>query len=536
MIELFRRASGSIIARIFFGFLALSFAFMWGGQDGLRMIGLSKDATVAKVGSVSISNRDLGMAIERTRLNMRLRTGQELSNEDVKKFGLDRQLLDRLIAEALFKIEADRLKISVSDAYVVKMLQGQQAFLRPDVSFSKETFMRFIQNFGFATEKDYVAHTKAEMIRARVIAALSANASLPLVATAPLYAWNAQTRTAQGMIIDPTKMELKETPTEDQLREFYGQNRRQFAAPERRTFKAVVMNVANLKIPVKEEDVQVIYDLEKDRKYKEVPEKEAKDKIRQQLRHDAAQEVSMSMADKIQTQFEGGTSLAEVAKANGATFKEFTDVSLTPKNTQRSDLDQAIVDLAFNAVEGELSPMEELNDSGQYFVVYLEGRKDPEQLSFANAMDDIKLEYKREAQTLLTKELVEKIQKQLGDGGNFKSVAAQHKLSLITVRASRQKALAPTAMDLPPVAINQLFSVPRGSLTLVPYQGKEGQPLFLVAKVTEVKNGDASKETEEVKKFKDLLQQQAGSDIVEFYLAYLRQKNPVEINKAYFPE
>ena len=49
MIELFRRASGSLIARIFFGFLALSFAFMWGGQDGLRMIGLSKESTVATV-------------------------------------------------------------------------------------------------------------------------------------------------------------------------------------------------------------------------------------------------------------------------------------------------------------------------------------------------------------------------------------------------------------------------------------------------------------------------------------------------------
>jgi len=374
------------------------------------------------------------------------------------------------------------------------------------------------------------------MVRARVIAALSANASLPLVATAPLYAWNAQIRTAQGMIVDPSKMELKEAATEDQLRDFYGKNRRQFAAPERRTFKAVIINVANLKTPVKEEDIQIIYDLEKDRKYKEVSEKEAKNKIRQQLRHDAAQEVSMSMADKIQTQFEAGATLTEVAKANGATFREFADVSLVSKNVKRSDLDQAIVDLAFNAVEGELSPMEELNDSGQYFVVYLEGRKDPEQLSFGDAMGDIKLAYKREAQTLLTKELVEKIQKQLGDGGNFKSVAAQHKLSLTAVRASRQKTLAPTAIELPPVAINQLFSVPRGHLTLVPYQGKEGQPLFLVAKVTDVKNGDASKDTKEAQNFKNLLQQQAGSDIVEFYVSYLRKKNPVEINNAYFPK
>ncbi len=536
MIELFRRASGSIIARIFFGLLAISFAFMWGGQDGLRMIGLSKEATVAKVGSVSISNRDLGLAIERTRLNMRLRTGQEISNEDVKKSGLDRQLLDRLIAEALFQIEAERLKITVSDEYIVEMLHGQKAFLLPDGTFSKETFMRFIRNFGFSTEKDYVAYKKAEMIRARVISALSANASLPFVAEAPLYAWNEQIRTAEGMVIDPTKMKLKAAPTEDQLRGFYGKNRHQFFVPERRTFKAVILKTETLKVDVKEADIQVIYDLERDKKYKGIKEAVAKEKIRQQLRHDAAQEAIIAKIDKIQSEFEGGTALADVAKANKATFKEFADVTLDPRKEKRDDLEQAIVDLAFTAVEGELSPMEELNDSGQYFVVYLEGHKEPAQLSFGDAMDDIKLAYERDAQTLLTKELVESIQKRMGEGATFKSVAVDNKLPLMTVRASRKKALSPTAIDLPPVALSQLFAVPRGNLTLLPYQGKDGRPLFLVAKVTDVKNGDPSKNKEGARKFAEMLQQQAGSDFVESYIAYLRQKNPVEINKSYFPE
>lgn len=540
MIELFRRASGSIIARIFFGLLAISFAFMWGGQDGLRMIGLSNEATVAKVGRVSISNRDLAMAIERTRLNVRLQTGQEISNEEVKKRGLDRQILERLIGEALFQIEADRLNIQVSDDFVVKMLHNQKVFLRPDGTFSKETFMRFIRQFGFSTEKDYVIHTKAEIVRSRIISALSANASLPFVAVAPLYAWNTQVRTAQGMVVDPKKMVLKTTPTEDQLREFYGKNRRQFFAPERRTFKAMVLDSSSFKVDVKEADVQVIYDLERDRKYKGVKETVAKGKIRQQLRHDAAQEAIIAKTDKIQREFEAGTALPDVAKANGAVFRDFSDEPLmrqrVSQNSKRSGLDQAIIELAFNAIEGELSPLEELNQSGQYFVVYLEGIKEPAQLSFGEAMGDLKVAYTREAQTILTKELVEGIQKKLGEGGEFKSIALHYKLPLMSVRANRQKTLAPTTLHLPPVALNQLFAAPRGNLTLLPYQGKDGRPLFLVTKVTEVKNGNASKGTKEVKKFEEMLQQQAGSDSIDSYLAYLRQKNPVEINKAYFPE
>ncbi len=535
MIELFRRASGSIIARIFFGFLAISFAFMWGGQDGLRMMGLSKDATVAKVGNLSITNRDLGVEIDRNRIKRRVQTAQDLSAEEIKERGLDRQILEKLINEALFKIEADKLNITVSDDFVVKMLHDQKAFQRPDGSFSKEIFMRFIHNFGFSTEKDYVDYTKAEMIRARLMSVLAANASLPSGATAPLYAWNDQIRSAQGMSIDPTKMVVKDPATEDQLREFYGKNRLNFVAPARRTFKALVLDAKKINVKIKEDDINVIYDLERDKKYKGVKDVDAKKAIREQLHHDAAHEQLIALADKIQTAFEAGTTLADVAKANGVELKEFSDAPLEDKKTTRSELDQGIVTVAFAAEEAELSPMEEIQGTGKYVIVYLEGRKDKAQLSFAEAMDEVREAYKRDAQSILTKELVEKIQKQLDGGAAFKAVALQNGLPLISVRANRREALAPTAIDLPPLAINQLFAVPFGRPTLLPYQGKKGQTLFLIAKVTDIKNGDVKKDPKGAELFAERLANQPGNDIFEFYVAYLKKRNPVEINKAYFP-
>ncbi len=534
MIEFFRRASRNLFARIFFGLLAISFAFMWGGQDGLRMIGLSKEATVAKVGGVSISNRDLAVEIERTRLNRRLRTGQEISSEDIKKRGLDRQLLEKLINEALFKIEADRLNISVSDHFIVKMLHAQKAFQRPDGSFSKETFMRFIHNFGFRTEKDYVDYTKSKMIRARLMSALSANASLPAGATAPLFAWNEQIRTAQGMSIDSSLLVVKETPTEDQLREFYGKNRHTFVAPQRRTFKALVLDSRKVKIAIKEDDIQVIYDLERDKKYKGMKDVDARKAIREQLHHDAAQEAMIAKADKIQTEFEAGSTLKDVAQANGVMYREFVDAPLVDKKVKRSEVDQGIVAAAFVAEEAELSPLEEIQETGQYVLIYLENRKDPAQLAFGAAMADVRDAYRQEAQGALTKELVEKIQKQLDGGAVFKTVALQNKLPLVTVRVNRRKTLAPTAIDLPFVAINQLFAVPLGRPTLVPYQSKEGKTLFLIAKVTDIKNGDVAKDPKGAKFFQERLAQQVGNDVFETYVAYLKKRNSVEINKSYF--
>ncbi len=538
MIEFFRRASGSIIARIFFGFLAISFAFMWGGQEGLRMMGISRDATVAKVGSEIISNRDLVLAIERFRVMLRVNAGQDISDKDIRSSGLDRQILDTLVSDSLVRQEATKLGIAVSDDYVVAQLKTQKSFLRPDGSFSKEAFIRFINNYGFGMEKDYIAFLKSDILKNRVARVLSLNASLPLVSEKPLFAWDKQVRFATAMLIDPKKAKFTTTPSEGDLREFYGKNQRQFLAPERRTFKAIIVSSKDMDVSISENDVKTIYDLERTKKYQGMKEDKAKILVRAQLRHDAVQELMLARANKIQESFEEGASLKNIASKSKAEFVDLLEVTLQDKKSERSTFDQVLIEMAFAAEEGDLSPLEEVVVPGdlpaKYAVIYVEDRKDPKQLSLSDAKHEVMEAYKAQEQQKNTFEMIQKIETSLRGGANFTVIAKQYALKTVSLRADRQKMLPPTPAFMLKMQPNRLFVVPHKGYALLQYVREGHGVVYALAQITDIKNGNAGKNPKEFKFFKDHLQAQSANDMFQLLTADLLSRYKVEINKKYF--
>ena len=536
MIEFFRKASSSIIAKIFFLFLAVSFVFLWGGQEGLRMIGLSKDYTVATVGSKKITTQELGLEIQRTLINLRMRTGQEIPQQSVKDLGIDRQVLERMISERIIELEAENLGIGISDNYIVDFVKKQPAFQTADGKFSKDLFIRFINQLGFAFEKDYVDYAKREMIKIRVLDALSKSSKLPMVAANPLYAWNEQVRTANAVVIDPELIKVKDVATEDELRDFYGKHMRSFYAPERRGFKVIVFDVKNLKINVKESDVDVMYDVEKNKKYKDMDIKKAKKTIRDTLRKDAQADAAISLFDKVQDEFESGTSIETLAKNLSLEIKNFENVALNKADEPRSSLDTAIINLAFQIESGESSSAELDEKSGTYFKVFVQDIQPPKQLAFQEAMNDVKEAQQRSVQAQLAQELVGKIEKDITAGQSISVVASRNRLKTMIVRASRQKALPPTSVELPPMSLANLFAVGKGAITLLPYVGADERPKFLLAKLTDIKNGDPTKDKKNAAEFEKNLQAQALNDVADMYITHLRDKYKVEINNKFFKE
>lgn len=534
MIEFFRRASESLIARIFFGLLAISFAIMWGGQEGLRMIGISRDATVATVGAETITNRDLALAIERFRILSELRGGGELTMKEVRESGLDRQLLNMLIAESLVRQEAVKLDITVSDDYVIKQLRDNQMFKRADGTFSKETFQRFISNFGFRTEKEYVDYMKSEILRIRVIDALAANASLPVVSQEPLFAWSEQVRTASAMILDTTAIKVDENPSQDDLRDFYGKYQQQFAVPERRTFKALAIPVASLKIDVKESDIDLVYDIEKDKKYKDVKDTIAREEIREQLRREAAQDAVLAISSAVRDAFDEGASLKDIAAKNKYDLREFTEVQLQDKKGDRDQAEQNMIEYAFSVVEGELSAFEEIDSGKAYVAIFLEAVMEPSQLTFDQAMADVRDAFMAEKRLQKTQELVKDIETQLAGGKPFKALAMQNKLKLVTLRASRQKMLSPTPEDLLTARSDSLFRTTRSGTTVMPFVSPGKGVQFAFAKITEIRNGDAQKDPEGFRRFVERLKAQSRDDVFQLYESDLRTRYSVEVNERYF--
>jgi SurA N-terminal domain. len=541
MIEFFRKAADTWAARIFLLLLALIFIFLWGGQEGLRMIGLSKDSTVATVGNKKITTQELSSAIVRAAAMIQWNTGQRLTNKDIERLGLDRQVLDLLIVDYLIQAEATHLGISVSDEMVAKMIKSQPTFQTPDGNFSKDLFDRFLNMMGFTHERDYVAYLKRDMLKRRVVATLIGVVSVPAVAINPLYAWNEQTRSAQGMVIDPAQLTVEKTLSEDDLRDYYGKNRQNFTQPERRTFEALLINTQPYeklaRSEIKDEDINALYAIEQTKKYKDIPEANAKAEIRAQLKTDFIREKALETGRAIQEDFDAGLSLEELEKKYAAHLFKYADTRLGNPEIKKDPLQEQMTNLAFQIDENILSSTEEAelsNGSHGYFLLKVSQVKPKEILNFNEAQPLVKDALQKNLQLSAAEALVKKINEQLSAGELFDQIAAKHNLKLVKINANRQEALAPTPYKLNNFALANLFGVRSGQAALLAVQDNAGQPIFIIAKITKIENGTAAKGAEKVEQFSAAITEQLQLDVAEIYVTYLRQKYPVEVKEKFF--
>ena len=100
MLDGIRKASknwlGRAVLTVIMGILVLSFA-IWGIGDMLRVTG---STFVAKVGKTEISAETFRNSYNTTLEQVSQQLRRRLTNDEARAFGLDRQVLSRLISEA----------------------------------------------------------------------------------------------------------------------------------------------------------------------------------------------------------------------------------------------------------------------------------------------------------------------------------------------------------------------------------------------------------------------------------------------------
>src|ERR1700733_1947796 len=109
MLEAMRAATqgwiGRIIMAIVMGLIIMSFA-IWGIGDIFRGFGANK---LAQVGSEEISTDAFRNAYQTELQRMQQQAKRSITNEEARRFGLDRQVLSRLVNEAALDQQAQAL-------------------------------------------------------------------------------------------------------------------------------------------------------------------------------------------------------------------------------------------------------------------------------------------------------------------------------------------------------------------------------------------------------------------------------------------
>ncbi len=337
MLTTLRSKSGGIIAKIFIGLLAMSFA-IWGISDVLRV---KPEETLISAGGTTISVKTYSNRFRSMLQQLARQTGRTVTPDEARAMGLDRQLLIQLIREAVLKEATRRLNLSLPDAYIAARVKAMPQFAGPDGSFDPRLFRQALYNAGL-DERQFLEEERNALLGNGVMAAVTADMTAPKTLLEKTYAFRNAMRDADYVVIVADEAALPQ-PDEATLKKFYEEHKQQFTAPERRVIRVLALTPETLvdKVKVNDEELKKLYESQKSRFFQ--PELRTVEQLRFNSEEAARQALDA---------FRSGAKTWEQLLAEHKLKPE--DVRIGPYERKRFP-NEKLAEAAFSAKEGEVT-------------------------------------------------------------------------------------------------------------------------------------------------------------------------------------
>ncbi len=174
MMEALRSSAGSWIAKIFIALLALSFG-IWGIADVFR--GGTSDV-LASVGDKKITGEEYRRAFDRQVRVFSQQQGVQITPDQARAIGLDRQVLAQLLQEASLDAQAAKLGLAISDAMIAERIASNKAFQGPNGQFDANRFRQILASNGLS-EGEVVNLEKESLLSGGIVDALTSGTEIP---------------------------------------------------------------------------------------------------------------------------------------------------------------------------------------------------------------------------------------------------------------------------------------------------------------------------------------------------------------------
>ncbi len=336
MLTALRGSAGGIVAKIFIGLLAASFA-VWGVADVFR--GYHSDV-LAKAGDSEVTVTEFQDAFNRQLRVLSARLGRALTPVEARGLGVDRQVLAALLRDASLMSQAKEMKLALPGSVVAERVARNPAFQNAKGEFNAADFRRLLRANGLS-EQEFVSNERQGLIRQAITDSM--DASLVAPNTLVEIAWRQRNEQRDASYFDvPASAITVPEPSNDEIQKYYKDHQSEFMIPERRTIAAFVLDVPNIakNITVSDEELQTTY--ERDKSRFGTPEKRDVQQIA--FPNEADAEAALK-------RIRAGEDFMKIAAERGLTAK---DVSLG--TVLQTDIpDEAVAQVAFSLKEGEVS-------------------------------------------------------------------------------------------------------------------------------------------------------------------------------------
>jgi peptidyl-prolyl cis-trans isomerase D len=254
MIQFFKdNISQSIAFKGFLILLVLSFG-VWGIGD---VITPSVDPGVAIQGDrfevrVTELQRQYNVQMD----NLRQSLGQEIASDPEMKANVLNTTVDRLKQTSIINVAALELGVNVTRDQVREDIMATPGFHDETGAFNQNNFNQVLFN-NQLTELAFTKMVEDSLRQQTLLNPVSVNANAPQSLVDKLFAYRAETRIADTLLVPAEAMVIPAAPTDDQIKATYDENIASFTAPEYRTISAVVITRAELVPPESIDDATV---------------------------------------------------------------------------------------------------------------------------------------------------------------------------------------------------------------------------------------------------------------------------------------
>jgi len=443
---------GKSLMSLMFGVLIVSFG-VWGIADIFRGYGSS---TLATVGSTEISTEQFRQLLTDRIQQISRQARRPLTLDQARAFGLDRQILQETISEALLDEQARRMGLALSDAEIVKIISADPTFAAPNGKFDAQRFALALREFGY-TEQRFIAEQRRVSLRRQLVGSIVAGVTPTNTEIDALTRFQGEQRAIDYIKLGAAQAGTVETPADDVLSAYFEQHKVLFRAPEYRKVAYLVVSPEAMakNIVVSDEDARKVFDQNRDTYAR--PERRRLLQISFQSPDEAK-----AARDKIAA----GLSFEDLAKEKNLTASD-TDLGLISRDALS---DSTIADAAFSLPLNEVS--QPVTGTLATVILKVTQIEPGSTATYESSADTIKKKIAADRARANFDELRNKIEDERGGGANIVEAAQKAGLTAVTVDVDRsgrsmdgKSAQLPTGVDLASAAFNSDVGVENDALT-----------------------------------------------------------------------
>lgn len=390
---------------------------------GLVMVGLvgfgstnfgGSGRSIGTVGDTEIDARRYSRELQSELSAFEAQTGQRLTMQQAQAFGVDQQVLARVIAAVALEDETARLGISVGDDQLRARIVDIPAFAGVDGKFDRESYRFALEQSGLtasAFEQSLRAEVSRQILQAAVTNGIVADDAY--VDTLYGFAREARNFTWAELPVSRLTTELP-APTEEELTAYYAANPADFTLPETKKITYAWLDPQSLvsEIKVDEAQIKALYD-ERDAQYNQ-PERRLVERLVV-----GTEEEAQAIADEIAA---GETSFEDVVSARQL---ELSDIDLG--DVSKADLGAA-ADAVFALTEpGIVGPLpSDLGPALFRVNAILAAQNTP----LEDVRDDLNAELASDAARRRVGDMVAELDDLMAGGATLEEISESHNMVL----------------------------------------------------------------------------------------------------------